>query len=409
MSPDPAALLDELRTRLLQYPAERYPVQHATLQSQLGSMLLAAGDPGGAIQALRMAIATYDAAMLVERARAANLLGAAYRDASHPAEAADAFTAAAAAFAESERPLEQAAALHNLGLTLRDRGDSAEAVEHFTTALEAFEAGQTWPQAAAAARELAAVLLETGDAEQAARTAGRAVEHADRAADMPALGSAENIRGLAELAAGRWQQAVTAFSRSAGAHPRNVRPEGYAMAKANLALAYERAGDHPRARLAARQALAAPAVPSPVETQAHAVLERLGDDRADLHNVLDDEPLQRWPPVLREELTWWPEAGRAQLTTRTTAFVDGLVDHPQALDRVHAMFDVLLELPPHKMEAIVDAVMEALADRPPDLRQRIHGLVDRTLPRFPIPQWQRLAACFNAAAAQRLGEDVRWL
>ena len=66
------------------------------------------------------------------------------------------------------------------------------------------------------------------------------------------------------------------------------------------------------ARLAARQALAAPAVPEPVQAQADAIVARLGRDDGDLLVVLASEPEPGRAAVAREELARTAEAGEEE-------------------------------------------------------------------------------------------------
>jgi tetratricopeptide (TPR) repeat protein len=399
--------VEELRARLLRYPADRFPVQHATAQLHLGAALLQAGSTSAAVGALRVAIATYDPTMLAERATAANLLGAALRDAGRAEEAGEAFVAAAAGFAEAQRPLEEAAALHNLGLTLRDRGDLAGAAERFAAGLRIFSDAEVWAQAAAAARELAGARLEAGDAEAAAEAAADAVAHADRAGDLAGVAAAENVLGLAALAGDRPREAADRFARSAAASPRRLRPEAYAMAQANRALACEEAGEVPRARVLARQALSAPAVPPVVGQLAGAILDRLGEERGDLHAVLAGAPDER-EVLLRDELTWWVEGPSGERRGRVAAFLDGLPGAPDAEGLTAVWIGVLLELPPADMHTLVQDAMQAVAACPAAQRARIRGLLDRALPRYPMPQWQRLATVINDAAGAAFGEPA-WL
>jgi tetratricopeptide (TPR) repeat protein len=395
--------LEELRARLLRYPADRHPTEHATGQLHLGAHLLQAGDPEAAAVALRTAVATYAPAMLVERATAANLLGAALRDARRHTAAEEAFVAAAAGFAEAQRPVEEAAALHNLGLIQRDRGDMGAAGERFAASLRAFEDAEAWSQAAAAARELAACLLETGRAAAAVDAATTAVAHADRGGDAAGLAAAENVAGLAHLARDRPEVAAAAFARSAAASPRHVRPEAYAMARANGALACEQAGDPPLARVLARQALGAPVVPPAVGRLARSVLDQLGDGDGDLHDVLARDP-QAWTGVLRDELSWWADAKTPLRRSQVGAFLAGLPAAPAAEDLTAAWVGVLLELPPGHMERLVRDAMHALAAWSPADRDRVRGLLNRALPRYPLPQWQRLSAVLNSAAGEAFGD-----
>ncbi|MGH3666364.1 MAG: hypothetical protein ACRDU8_09820, partial [Egibacteraceae bacterium] len=69
-----------LQGRLRHYPADRYPVQHATARFHLGQVLLDRGTAAAAEVELRTAAGLFDPRRLpVEHAKATNLLGAALR------------------------------------------------------------------------------------------------------------------------------------------------------------------------------------------------------------------------------------------------------------------------------------------------------------------------------------------
>src|ERR687898_3483784 len=192
-------------------------------------------------------------------------------------------------------PLEEGAALHNLGLVTRDP-------DVFRAARDRFAAAGEKRHEAAAARELGALMLEHGEPTQAEPLLREAMALAERAGDLAGLGAAANGLGLALLALGRTDEAAACFRASAGAHGRGVRPAEHAMAKANLALACERAGEVRRARLAARQALAVASAPAPVRAQAESLLGRVPDEPGDLAAVLAQEPADARLAVAREEL-----------------------------------------------------------------------------------------------------------
>jgi tetratricopeptide (TPR) repeat protein len=393
----------ELTSRLARYPADRYPMQHATVSFQLGSALTEAGRFQEAERALAVAAELFGPDRLpAEHAKALNARGAALRAAGSFAEAATCFETAAARFEAVELPLERGAALFNLGLVRRELGE--DAVECFRQARALLDADRVPGHAAAAARELGAALLAAGAAADALAVLGDAVTLAERARDLPGLGAALNTLGLAQLAEARPREAVEAFVGAVGAHPRSVRPENHAMAKANLALAHERAGEPVRARLAARQALGVPGVPPAVCSTAAAVLERVGPGPGELLDVLDLEPEQRWPVLVREELVRWSEAWPEDQAMEADAFVDGVLARPAAAPELVATWlGGLLELPPGSMATLVVAALQALRGRRAEETERFRSLVARGCARFHVPQMQRLTAVFEELAAQHGG------
>jgi len=399
-----------LVTRLEQYPVDRYPVQHATTQFHLGSLLLHAGDTEPALAALVTARNIFAlAGMDLEQAKTTVQLGVALRTAGRLHEAAAAFTAACDGLACLDSPAERAAASYNLGLVHQDSGDLSAAHQAWTTAHELFLVARYPAQAAAAARDHGASLLTTGEVEAALPLLEQAASLAESAEDIPGLGAAANVLGLAQLAAGDPSGAVASLRRALAAYPRATRPADYAMVKANLALAHEQSGDVQRARLAAGQAQAVPSAAAPVRTLAHEVLTRLArPERDDLVAVLDTEDRAQWPAVIREELLRsvdLPPAGRAEFAR---AFLDGLLSRPAtAYDLAEALLHVVLELPPRPYEHLLSALVAAAAGRSSEETDRVVAVVNSAMARFAMPQWQRLAASLNAAATAA-GLPAHW-
>lgn len=401
---------ERLLARLRRYPVARYPVQHATTLFHLASLQVHDGEVTPALSALHKARDLFAAAgMRLERAKSTNMLGVALREAGRLPEADEAFSTAAEEFAALAQPVEAAAAAYNLGLVRRDSGDLDAAYTAWSRARQSFHEAGHPAQAAAAAREHGASLLTSGQVAAALPLLEQAVALAERAGDLPGLGAAANALGVALLAAEDPAAAVTAFRSAAGAFPRSLRPADHAMAKANLALAHERADDPARARLAARQALAIPAVDGPVRTQARELLARLPDPaRPDLLTVLDAEPIDRWSAVVREEVLRWSTAPPAQRREAVGDFVDGLLARPgETYDLAESLLSVLLELPPGPYADMVAAVVEASGSRAREETERVQAIMRSAMVRFAIPQWQRLAASFDAAAT-RAGQRAAW-
>ncbi|MGI8876081.1 MAG: tetratricopeptide repeat protein [Egibacteraceae bacterium] len=401
--------LADLRSRVRRYEPERYPVQHATARFHLGAALLQDGRAAAAAAELSAAVAGFRAAgMAVEHAKATMMLGVALRETGRGADAARAFSAAAAAFAEHEQRGEHAAALHNLGLVARDGGDLDRAIEAFTRAVEGFTGLGEATARTSANRELGTTLLAAGRPEEAVGALRRAVDDSPGRTDAVAWGAAANALGLALLALARHDEAAEAFSDAATAHPRGLRPDGHAMAKANLALAHEGAGRAAHARLAARQARDTDGAPPVVAAQAVGLLERIAEVPGELGEVLDAEAADRWAPILRDELGRWlgiDGAARAEVASGWIACV--LARRGRAPDLLEAWFGVALEQPPADMEALLTAVVTAWRRHGAQERERFRSAVSRALPRFHLPQWQRLQHALERLSAAT-GEEVEW-
>lgn len=413
MQPSEQALdsdLETLRVRLLRYPPEQYPVQHAVTRFHLGVAFLQAGQAEQALAALDAARSGFaTAGLALEEAKAVNMHGVALREVGDMAAAAVAFRAAAAGFAGLDQRLEEAAASYNLGLVGRLLGDVETARAALTRAVELFTAANLPVQGGAAARELGTLLLTDGQLDEAITVLTDAVGRAQDGGDGAGTGGAANILGLAQLAAGAPEAAVLAFRTAAGAHPRSLRPAEHAMAKANLALAYERGKDPARARLAVGQALAVPTLSGPVRHQAEAVLGRLPvATGAELFGVLENEPIDQWPALFRDEVTRWGDLSVADRAEAAENWVAGVLDRSgRGPEFTEGFLNALLELPPAAYERIVEAIVRATGDRGEAAADRFRSITRSGMARFPIPQWQRMAATFNRAA-QRDGEHAGW-
>ncbi|MBW3653781.1 MAG: hypothetical protein KY433_09350 [Actinobacteria bacterium] len=402
--------LGELEERLRRYPAQRYPVQHATAQFHLGVALAGLGEFERAEAALVRAAELFDPrALTSEHGKAMNALGSVLRLAGRPAEAAEVFVRAAAAFRAADLLAEHGAACFNLGLVRRETDDVDGAIAVFAEARKLFEQANAPAHAAAAARELGAARFAAGDLDAARDVLDGSVELAARAGDEAGAGAAANVLGLVELAAGRAREAVEAFAVAAAANPRSVRREDYAMAKANLALAHEAAGQHRRARIAARQALAVASAAPPVRAQAEAALARLGTEPDDAVAVVDGEQDQGVrAAIVREELARWVDAGDAERRAEAGAWIDAQLARPaRAVALAEAWVGGLLELPPPDMETVIRGVVEALRERPAGAQERFRSDVASAAARFHVPQLLRLRDEFNRIAAE-LGEQPAW-
>ena len=398
---------DELRRRLERHPADRYPVQHATARFHLGVALAGAGRLDEAEEHLAAACRLFPAdGMPAEHAKAANGWAAVLRLLGRPAEAAATFAVAASMFERAGLALEQGAAVFNLGLAERERGGGG-VEDAFRRARALLDPERVPAQAGAAARELGAALLAAGRLDEAVACLREAVELAGRAGDGPGLAGAANVLGVAHLALGDAGAAAESLEQSVAASPRSVRPGGYAMAKANLALADEARGRTAQARLAAQQALGTPGAPAPVQAQAADVLARLGDGPGAVWAVLDDLPPGRWPAVVRDELARWVDAGPQRRASEAAAWVRGQARRAGAgEDLAEVLLGALVELAPAAMETVIDSVVAAAAAAA-DGPETFVAPCSRAMARFPVPQWMRLRDRFERASADA-GLDAAW-
>lgn len=344
----------------------------------------------------------------IERAKALNMLGAAHQQLGRLDDAATVFVRAAELFEDHELGLEHGAARFNLGLVHRARAEDKPAADRFAQALALFEEGGPVLQISAAARELGAARLELGELDAAAEVLTRALELGVEAGHRLAIGTSANLLGLVCLAADRPDAAIEAFTTALSAYPRRGDPEGHAMASANLALAHERAGDAPRARLAARQARRSERTPANVREQADALLGRLGASDDDVLTVLDQLPSARWIDEARPELVGLLDAHQPERVRVLGGWIDGQLTRGGAgPDLAAVLLEVLLELPPDEMAELIEAMLVALQERDPEPQQRFRSQISRAMARFHIPQWSRLQTVFGELGT-KVGDDGDW-
>lgn len=408
MTEDVEQQIAGLVQELVRYPANTSPLEHATLQFHLGALLIDQNRLAEAQKALDTAGELFDGqGRPADRAKVDNARGAALRAEGKPEEAAEALQRAADTFATEGMALEEGAARHNLGLVHRDREAFEESAAALRRAKELLPAEQATAQAAAVARELGGVLFGLGELYSAAAELREATELARRGGDLAGLGVAQNTLGLVHLAARRHEEAVEAFSSAAGANPPGVRDEGFAMAKANLALAHQRAGAPARARLAAHHALSVAQAPELVRQQAQSVLDGLGDVPGDVLPALEDEPEERRAGVWRQELARWAQAESGQREQEATALIQGQVSRPLGEDTAVEWLGALLELPPEDMDTVIGALVAATEHVEDATAKRFRFQVSRGMVRFHVPQWTRMAETFDRHATER-GHQASW-
>lgn len=380
----------ELRQRIARHPPDRFPIQHATACFHLGTVLTDSGHFEEAQEVLRRADGLFEPHLPVERAKTQVALGAAQRAAGRGSDAADNFRRAAVVFDRHEQWLEAGAAWFNLGLVERERGAADAAVEAFSAARERLEPAQAPAAAASLAREFGSLLLERGDVDAARQQAELSQELSQRIGDHAAVGHAANVLGLAELADGNAAAAVEAFRTATAAHPRTVRPEAHAMAAANLALAHERRGEQFRARFAARRALAVAGAADAVHAQAGQIIERLGDPPGDLARVLEEEPAERGPELVRVEFGRWAECDADARTREADAWISAQTTARDPVGHAVLLVGGLLELPPEQLQRVVDGLLDAWVTRNEGERESFRAQLSRAVVRFHMPQWLRL-------------------
>lgn len=387
--------LARLRRALTRFPPDRYPVKHASLHRQIAHELAIEGKLGEAEVSLRTALDLYRHDLPTERGETLNALGAVLRDLGRPGEAARLFTEAIELLQGEPNPARAGAAQFNLGLVQREEGEAQAAEAAFRRAVDSFEAGAYPAELGAALRELGGLLLVAGREAEALPYLQRSAELAAVGGDRAGLGASANLMGLAQLALGEGAAAVGAFAESTSAHPLSLRPEAHAMAKGNLALAYESTGEPHRARQLAHQTLSIGAASPPVVEQARSILERLGPDY-DLHLVLDTEAEGGWSGILRDEVRHWARTGPPVVGELALAWVRGMVGRDAtAVERTEALFGAVLELPPEDFDVIATAITTSVASLPPDEAARFRSRAERAAARFHIPQMRRLEAAFE--------------
>jgi tetratricopeptide (TPR) repeat protein len=400
---------DRLRSRLDRYPADRYPVQHATAQFHLGSVLLEANQMPAALEALEAAERIFaELGMQLEHAKAMMMHGVARRGIGEADVAERQFASAAEIFVAAGQPLELAAAHFNLCLVRAGAGDLAGASGSFAKVCDGFRAAGLAVWAAVAAREHGTAWFNGGKPEVAIPLLEDAVALAGDA-DPAGAGAAANVLGLAQLAVNLPAAAVRSFRVALGWHPRSVRPAEHAMVKANLALAYQAAGAAAAARLTAGHALTLHQAPEEVRNVAAGVQRRLPPEAgSDLFAVLHQEPVERWEIWVRDEVLRWSES---DLATRNEEAVRWLREQvrcgAKGVEYAQVLLGVILELPPAAFDRIVAALVEAAAAVDPVEADRFQSVTRSAMARYPVPQWQRLAASFTAAAEQA-GHPQRW-
>lgn len=375
-------------------------MQHATARYHLGTLLLQLDRLEEAETELRAAADLFASRLPVEHAMAMNALGAALRAKGDYAGARHAFLDAAEAFERQEgRELEEGAAVLNVGLALLGEGSVPEAIMAFERARELLDPKEAGAQAAAAARELGGALLLADDPESACDVFEDAVRLARSASDHGTLAGAANGLGLARLRRDELPAAVEAFQEALAASPRSVRPEGYALVQANMALALEQVGDPTGARLAARHALGVAVIPPDAAAQCHEVVDRLGADDDVVLTVLDTVDADRWPALLRHEVALLVDLPEERRREEMARLVTGFAARPERLDEIAvAWIGVIVELPPEQLQAVVEDMLVAAAQLDPDDADSVRSAMRAASFSLHAPQALRVEQVFADAS-----------
>ncbi len=393
--------LEKLHKALGRFPRDRYPVKHASIQRQIGLVLASNGDLGDAEATFRLALEIYDEDLPVERGDTLNALGAVLRDSGHLEEAAEAFREAISLLMHPKQAAESGIAHYNLGLVLRELGNESEASAAFKRAVVSLKPQSHPSELGAVLRELGSTLLTGGKVEEALSVLERSLDLAADGGDRAGLGASANLLGLAKLALGDGEGATESFAESASANALTLRADGHAMAKANLALAYEATGHLDRARLSAQQALSVDAAPPMVTQQAQTILERLGFDY-DLHVVLDDEPNAGWGGILRDEIRHWARLDKARRRELAISWIAGQTSRPEsAVERLEALFNAMLELSLESFDLVADALVEAAISLGEEASAEFHARSSRAAAYFRVPQMTRIEAALRPIAERR--------
>jgi sugar (pentulose or hexulose) kinase len=129
---------------------------------------------------------------------------------------------------------------------------------------------------------------------------------------------------------------------------------------------------------------------------------------ADLLTVLDEEPAEAWPGVLRDELVRWADDEPGRRRARAGAWIDGQLTRASTAPQLaEAWLGALLELPPEAMERVLRDALSALARHDADARERFRAGVASASARFHTPQLVRLRDALERLSGE-LGLHERW-
>ena len=425
--PTPEQTLAELEARLKATPRASRPLEHASLRHSIG-LAYAELPSGDRRMNLSRAIASYrHAAKLfgaqrfpVEHARVQSALGAALRELGEAHEAVEACERAVRLLAGGHAAGELAAALNNLGLARSDLGEHDAAIEALQQSVEVFTAASETRQLSMALHNLGQAQAAAGDHRAAVATYERGIAGTNDEALPYQWALLHHARGVSLSALGEAREAVAAFDASLGVFTRQRYPFQYALAKNNLGLAYAQTGDVP----SLRRALAAYVdginvldfrLHRPQWEQIHrnlelaeSALEDLGAKGTHMEHFVallaeaDDE--ERRATLRRKllDLLGLPDRQRDErLTELDVAVLD--LDREGAQAITDAWLDVLMELPDEMLQAALKARMTAHAYLPSDqAREEAAELMEHAISReVQAPQRMRVRDALEAMGYER--------
>ncbi|REK19879.1 MAG: hypothetical protein DWQ40_06175 [Actinobacteria bacterium] len=247
-------VLEQLRASIDRYPRSSHPEEYATLQFNLG-LALAESPHGEHGDNLKLAIQAYAEALEVFderrypllRGRVLTALGAAERDLGLTRIARDRFQEATRVLHGLDSPAEIGSAFNNLGLAETDLANAEEAIAAFDLALDAFSDVRY-------ERQRAATLINRGLARAAVGSESSlqaATDDYRKALDLVEPESAPYVYGLANHSLGvallslpgdrtsLLSDSIRALDASLSIFTKSSYPFQHALAKNNLAVAYE--------------------------------------------------------------------------------------------------------------------------------------------------------------------------
>lgn len=385
MTHDEAATIDGLRAHLARYPKSSHPVEHATIQFNLG-LALAESTSGDREPNLRAAIEAHAEALdgfdstrfPLQRARVLNALGTVERELGMTIVAIDRFRDAVGCLDGSVAHAELGSTMNNLGLTLADAGDIDGALDAYEQALQAFdEVGY--------ARQRATTLVNRGLAHAARDTVESltaAVLDYDHALALVDPESAPYVhahghhsRGVALMAQpddrqGSLAEAIRSFDAALSIFTRQGYSFQHAITRHNLGLAFMELAPHDptslRRSLSALEEAASILDPrihreqwlevTSAMERAHQALRDLGDDRTRVEHfaaLVASVSLPERLGLLRYRLRWLLDLREPHRTEALRAHDRAIVRlKPDDLaDVSKAWISVLMEQPHEQLEA----------------------------------------------------------
>ena len=244
------SLIDELRERLVEYPKESLPLEHATVQFNLGLALMESphgatqDDQRDAIGAFAQALTVFRPATFpVERARVLNALGSVERDLGSLSLAQERFLEARDLVEPSESPAEFGAVMNNLGLTYADQGMRSEMQGVFQEALDTFSIERYARQRLTTLHNLGQALTGSGsepDRERAIEVYREALTLTDESDTLYLKALVHTSLGLALMAqkGNALDDAIAEYQQALAVFDRLTYPFQHAVTINNLGVAF---------------------------------------------------------------------------------------------------------------------------------------------------------------------------